>query len=273
MIRAALILAALGWANPAAADTVAERFEVPAGCSEVAAPPGGFAAWLAARPLAPKGTPVRASDGSRVWATYSPALAVLDLDLLGPQDCADSVMRLRGEYLWSAGKVADLSMKYLSGDAIPWSRWAEGCRPELDAAHRRVGRWVCSGTRSDGYADFEAYLENVMRYANSASLARDLDTIAADALGPGDVIAQPNPTGGVGHAAIVLRTVTCEDGETRHLVANGFLPPQSVHVIGKRKLLGAQPWLTLDEYREQMRPLGEPFAYRRFPQASNHSPR
>ena len=74
-------------------------------------------------------------------------------------------------------------------------------------------------------------------------------------------------------AAIVLRTVTCEDGETRHLVANGFLPPQSVHVIGKRKLLGAQPWLTLDEYREQMRPLGEPFAYRRFPQASNHSRR
>lgn len=253
-------------ASPAGADTIADRFPVPKGCTEATPEEGSFAAWLAARPLASEDTPVRTADGDRVRFTFSPALAVLDMDLLGPQDCADSVIRLRGDYLWSAGGADDLTLKYLSGDAIPWARWAEGCRPKLNLARSRVARWDCGDTRTDGRDDFTAYLKNVMRYANSFALARDLTPIDPNDVGPGDVLTQPNPSGGIGHAAIVARTITCDDGATRrHLVVNGFLPPQSVHVIGRRTSFGAlRPWFTISDYESQMRPLGATFAYRRF---------
>src|SRR5262245_47768504 len=87
------------WPHTARGGTVLERFPIPPGCSETSPPQGSFAEWLARLPLRPPGTEVRDRRGKAI-EPWSPALAVVDVDLLGPQDCADTALRLRAEYLW-----------------------------------------------------------------------------------------------------------------------------------------------------------------------------
>src|SRR5688500_18610929 len=106
-----------------AAETVQEAFPPPAGYTR--APTDPFGAWLGARALRPAGAPVRTHDGRVV-----PHRArVVDRPLVPGdlQQCADSAIRLRAEWLRESGGV--VTFHATSGDEMPWSRWAAGQRP------------------------------------------------------------------------------------------------------------------------------------------------
>ncbi|MDH3236425.1 MAG: DUF4846 domain-containing protein, partial [Alphaproteobacteria bacterium] len=89
--------------NPAAArDAIANRFAPPRGFVRVPARAGSFAAWLRRLPLKPVGAKVYLHDG-RLKPNQSVHAAVVELDIgrRDLQQCADAVMRLRAEYLYS----------------------------------------------------------------------------------------------------------------------------------------------------------------------------
>ena len=90
-------------ARPApAAQSVAARFPAPPGCRRVPVAPGSWGEWLRGLPLLPAGTPARLYNG-RLKNRQDVVAAVLDIDVGAQnlQQCADAVIRLRAEYLFS----------------------------------------------------------------------------------------------------------------------------------------------------------------------------
>jgi len=225
-----------------ARDTIARRFAPPRGFARVAVRPGGFAAWLRHLPLKPAGAKVYLHDG-RLKANQSAHAAVVDLDIgrRDLQQCADAVMRLRAEYLYSKRRYAAIAFNFTSGDRAAFSRWAEGWRPRI--VGRKVS-WTRRGARGAGYASFRSYLVSVFTYAGSYSLARELKRVPR----PGDIrIGDAFVQGGFpGHAVIVVDMAADRaSGRKAFLLAQSFMPAQNLHVLKNPARAGGSAWYTL----------------------------
>lgn len=200
------------WATMAAAETVGEAFPPPEGAQRQEG--GAFGAWLLARPLHPADRPVRTHDGREVRHRAR----VVDFPLVRGdlQQCADTVIRLRAEWLRENDRVDDIVFHATSGDPMAWTRWLAGERP------REVkGRLVWERGQSGGW---EQYLQKVFMWAGTRSLG--YDTVPADRPRPGDILVDP---GSPGHAVILLDVATRGD-QTFVLVGEGFMPAQDFHV-------------------------------------------
>jgi hypothetical protein len=193
-----------------AATTLRAAFPPPAGAERVDG--GDFGAWLGALALADAGEPVRTFDGREVGHDARViALPLVSGDL---QQCADSAIRLRAEWLRETG--GEVMYHATSGDPIPWSRWAGGERPYAEG---NALAWTAGGDGS-----WEGYLRAVFMYAGTRSLALDTDP-AADPR-PGDLLVQP---GSPGHAVVLLDVARGADA-LYVLVGEGYMPAQSFHV-------------------------------------------
>jgi hypothetical protein len=189
---------------------LAEAFPPPAGAVRVES--GAFGAWLGTLELAPADEPVRTHSGAVVaHRARVVRLLLVPGDL---QQCADSAIRLRAE--WLEQQDAEITFHATSGDPMPWSRWEGGERP-YESDNRLHWR---PGTQGG----WEAYLAAVFTWAGTRSLT--FDTVAADEPSPGDLLVDP---GSPGHA-VVLLDVAKRDGELLLLVGEGFMPAQSFHV-------------------------------------------
>ncbi len=155
--------------------------------------------------------------------------AVVDIDV-GKRDlqqCADAVIRLRAEYLYAGGAAerARIAFDFTSGDRVSFARWAQGWRPVVAA--NRVS-WQRVGARGDDRAQFAAYLERIFTYAGSKSLERELVPVGPRPVEPGDVFVQG---GFPGHAVIVVDAAEDPNGRRVMLLAQSFMPAQSIHVL------------------------------------------
>jgi len=138
-----------------------------------------------------------------------------------------AVIRLRAEYLYTnAADRQRIAFNFTSGDRVAFARWAEGWRPVV--AGNRV-TWARNGARGMDRAQFAAYLEKIFTYAGSQSLERELVQVrdSAKVLG-GDVFIQG---GFPGHAVIVVDTAEDPNGRRVMLLAQSFMPAQSIHVL------------------------------------------
>lgn len=214
------------------------------------APPPGFArrpvddpfgSWLRHVPLR-EGTPlphvVRLHDG-RLKARKDVAHAVIDLDTgrANLQQCADTVLRLRAEWLWSEGRHDDLAFRFTSGHLSRWTDWSAGMRPRVSGSKVSFEK-VAPPDASR--ASFRAWLDSLFTYAGTISLRRDLKPVEPGArIEPGDVFVQ---AGSPGHAVIVMDVADdAATGERRFLLAQGFMPAQDAHVLRKPGAT-ADPW-------------------------------
>ena len=184
-------------------------------------PPEGFerqpqdlyGAWLGGLPVRPPEVPVRTHDGREVGHHARViALPVVRGDL---QQCADSAIRLRAEFLLQTGQP--VSYHATSGDEISYQRWMTGQRP---SARGSSLTWTAGGDGS-----WEGYLRAVFMYAGTASLEA-YETVRVEQPRAGDVLVEG---GFPGH-------VEDHDGgarrreETRILIGEGFMPAQDFHV-------------------------------------------
>jgi hypothetical protein len=228
--------------SPRAQETIARRFPAPPGYARIPVRSGGFAAWLRALPLKPAGAKVYLHDG-RPKPDKSVHAAVVDLDVgrRDLQQCADAVMRLRAEYLYSKRRYAAIAFNFTSGDRAAFSRWAEGWRPRI--AGRRV-RWLRHGARGTAYRNFRSYLVSVFTYAGSYSLSRELKSVRH----PGDIrIGDVFVQGGFpGHAVIVVDMAAHRTtGRKLFLLAQSFMPAQSLHVLRNPESAQRGAWFGL----------------------------
>jgi hypothetical protein len=197
---------------PPGLPTLGETYPPPAGAVRV--PTDAFGRALLALPLRPEGTRVVTHDGRTVAGH---AGRVVDLPLVPGdlQQCADSAIRLRAEWLLATGRSP--AFHATSGDLMPWARYQAGERP-LSVGRGLVWRPATSAAR------FDDYLADVFRWAGTRSLA--LDTEAASDPRGGDLLVSP---GSPGHA-VVLLDVARRGDEQFVLVGEGYMPAMSFHV-------------------------------------------
>jgi hypothetical protein len=152
--------------------------------------------------------------------------AVVDLDVGAAdlQQCADSILRLHAEWLWSEGR-RDMSYRAASGAAIPWARWARGERVVPQGSEFV---WKLSGRPDESHRGFRRWLDAVFTYANTGSIARDGRPVAVADLAPGDFVVQ---AGAPGHAVLILDLARAADGRRALLLGQGYMPAQSFQVL------------------------------------------
>lgn len=208
--------------------TILTRIKPPEGFARVSIKPDSFASYLQNLPLKPNGSKVHLYNG-QVKANNHIYFGVvaMDIDPVDLQQCADAVMRLRGEYLYSRDSLSAIHFNFVS-DGKP--------RYFLDYA---------SGDTS--YAKFRKYMRYIFSYTNTASLNHELKPVADySQMQIGDVFIQTrNP---YGHAVIVVDIArNPQTGETVFLLAQSYMPAQETQILINPNNNDLSPWYLLKE--------------------------
>lgn len=231
----------------AAAETLAARFPAPPGFTRVAVDPGSWGEWLRALPMKPAGSPVLLHSGAPKWRQDVHA-GVVDIDVGNRdlQQCADAIMRLRAEWLWSARRPGDIAFNYTDGGRVPYSRWSKGERPS------ETGRvWRGSAKPDASYASFRNYMTQVFIYAGTYSLEHELKSVPLADIRIGDVLIKG---GFPGHAVLVADMAVSPTGEKRFLLAQSYMPAQDIHVLKNPSEADGSPWYALPHGDELVTP-------------------
>jgi hypothetical protein len=220
---------------------IATRIAAPAGFERVRNEPGSFGEWLRGLPLRPRG-PVVDHKGRVVLEEDDPRLeAVIAIDegAADLQQCADSIMRLHGEWLWSKGNRA-MSYKAASGMAMPFEGWLAGDRVVEQGAGSVAWKRKAAPSDRDDHSVFRRYMDAVFSWSNTGALSRDAAKSSLETLRPGDFFVLP---GSPGHAMLVLDVARNSAGERAVLLGQGFMPAQSFHVL---RASADSAWFAID---------------------------
>ena len=154
--------------------------------------------------------------------------AVLDIDI-GTRDllqCADAVMLLRAEYLYSQKRYSEIHFNSVSGKRMNYTDYVKG---------------------DYSYAKFRKYMDYVFGYASTLSLEKELKPRKIEDIQIGDVFIVG---GSPGHAMIVVDMAVDEEGNRALLFAQGMMPAQSVHVVNNLEHREDTPWYMIDDYMD-----------------------
>lgn len=221
---------------PQSGRTLHAAMAPPEGFQRVAPTPGSFGAWLANLPMKPDGAPVKLFTGSdKFRQDVHAAVVEIDVGKRDLQQCADAIMRLRAEWLWSAGRGGEIGFNYTGGGRVSWARWAKGDRPSEDGK-----RWSARAKPDHSYSNFRRYLDQVFSYAGTYSLERELKPVPLDSMQIGDVFIRG---GFPGHAVLVAdMAVNAATGEKRFLLLQSYMPAQDIHVLRNLSDPDRSPW-------------------------------
>jgi hypothetical protein len=186
------------------------RFEPPTTYNRMSLDTNSFAYYLRHLPLKPKGSKVKLYNGD-----YKPNNnvydAVVDMEI-SPKDlqqCADAVMRLRGEYLFKQKKYNQISFKFL-GDG-------------------KMHDYITYTGNNRSYKKFRNYMDYVFAYANTASLKSQLKKANYYDIKIGDVFIQSGQP--YGHAVIVVDICENLKGDKNFMLAQSYMPAQETQIL------------------------------------------
>jgi len=250
-MHGALAAPAYPWLAVAPSRTLADSFAPPDGFLRRPVETGSFAEWLRHLPLAPDGTPVRLYDG-REKPDQSEVAAVIDIDVGGAnlQQCADAIIRLRAEYLFSRGAAGDLAFDFTSGDRYRFRSYVKGVTPVVAGAKVT---WRTGSRQGLSHGSLRRWLDIVFNYAGTLSLSRELQSVPrlSDAA-IGDALVHG---GTPGHAVLIVDlAVEPASGRKVALLAQDFMPAQSVHVLRNPFDPALSPWFALADGRPIVMP-------------------
>lgn len=160
--------------------------------------------------------------------------AVLDIDCGSKdlQQCADAVMRLRGEYLFHQKLFDQIHFNFLSDKKAHY--FLEYSKQKTD------------------YNIFRKYMDYVFSYANTGSLADELYTKKMKDIEGGDVLIQKRIP--YGHAVTVMDVAVNEKGEKLYLLAQSYMPAQDIQVLVNPIDKDLSPWYRVIENGEIITP-------------------
>jgi hypothetical protein len=216
---------------------------VPAGFERVPTPTGSFANWLRHLPLKPGKPPIYLYDGHKK-SNQSAHHAVIDMDV-GHQDlqqCADAIIRLRAEHLYSKGHYSAIHFNFTSGDEASYKKWLNGYRPLVKG---NQVKWRKKRGYDKSHQTFRKYTNTVFMYAGSYSLSQELKSIKnINQMEIGDIFIQG---GFPGHAVIVVDMAIHQMTDKKlFLLAQSYMPAQDVHILVNPNNETLSPWYELD---------------------------
>ncbi|MCY6482899.1 DUF4846 domain-containing protein [Clostridium aestuarii] len=222
--------------------TIEERFNVPKGFERISIKKNSFGDYLRKLPLKTHGSKVLYYDG-REKIRDNVYIGVVDMDI-GDRDlqqCADAVMRLRGEYLYKNKEYDKIHFNFVSGFNCSYSKWMDGYRVGIknDKAY-----WKKKYNPSNNYESFRKYMNVVFAYASTLSLEKELIPISKDSMKIGDVYIKG---GSPGHAVIVVDMAkNKKTGEKVFMIAQSYMPAQDIQILCNNDNSLFSPWYNLN---------------------------
>lgn len=221
-----------------AGTTINTRFRLPEGFQRIASSQNSFAAYLQNLPLKPDGSMVKYYNGA-IKEKKDVYIGVVDMDV-GKRDlqqCADAIMRLRGEYLWGQKAYEDIHFDFTNGFQVDYSQWMKGYRMRIKGNQTT---WYKSKAPSNTYKDFRAYMNLIFAYAGTLSLDKELPSVTFEKMQIGDIFIQG---GSPGHAIIVVDMAQHpETGEQLFLLAQSYMPAQDIQILQNPMNKSLSPW-------------------------------
>lgn len=216
--------------------TLKARFNPPMGFERKAVEENSFANYLRNLPLKPAGSQVKYFNGEiKQEFVYD---AVIDMDITNKdlQQCADAVMRLRGEYFYAQKEYDKISFTLTNGFRVDYTEWITGNRV---AVNGNKTWWQKSAEPSNTYKDFRNYMDLVFNYAGTLSLSKSLHKKDIKDIAIGDVFILG---GSPGHAVIVVDVAENKMGEKVFMIAQSYMPAQETHILKNLHDENISPW-------------------------------
>lgn len=177
-----------------------------------------FAAWL-------RNIPLKAEKEVYLYngvlkPNQKAQFAVIDIPVNNQNlQCADVIMKLRADYLFSAKRYKEIAFMDYAGK---WYKW--------------------NGEENRDY--FNNYMNNVFGWCGSASLERQLKTVSKFSdIKAGDVLVQG---GFPGHAVLVADIAKNDVGEKVYMLLQGYQPAQDIHLLRNPIDQTISPWYKID---------------------------
>ncbi|MEM6719635.1 MAG: DUF4846 domain-containing protein [Bacteroidota bacterium] len=202
--------------------TIQERFNTPKDYERVPLDKSHFGSYLRKLPLKPFNSKVKYYDGREKY-NNNVYISVVDMEI-GTRDlqqCADAVMRLRGEFLFEQKRLQDIHFTFVSdGKPRYFKKYAKG---------------------DHSYKKFRRYMNYIFAYANTASLRKELAKVPnIQDVQVGDVfIQQGNP---FGHAVIVVDVAKNAQGKKIFIIAQSYMPAQETQILVNNQNTELSPW-------------------------------
>lgn len=228
-------------------DTLETRILPPEGYARLEASDDSFVTFMRKQGLKPHGSPVLLYNGREKGnQTAQAAVFSTDVGKSDLQQCADSIIRLYGEYYWSIGEYDKIGFHLTNGFYMDYPNWRDGSRIHVDG--NKVS-WVKTKSYDDSYECFREYLRNVMIYAGTLSLEEECTSIIKNEIKVGDMLIRG---GSPGHCILVVDVTENADGERCYLLAQGYMPAQEFHVL-KNPSSEECPWYNEEDFKGTIR--------------------
>ena len=210
---------------------------------------GSFAEFLRNQKLKPYGEKVLYYDGRKKPSNgiYD---SVFDVDI-GNRDlhqCADAIMLLRADYLYSLGLYDKISFNFVSGFKAEYRKWMDGYRIRVNG---NDAEYYKAAESSNTYEDFRKYMDMVFAYSGTLSLEKELESVSIKNMNIGDVFIVG---GSPGHAVIVVDMAVNSDGEKIFLLAQSYMPAQQTQILINPMDEDISPWYSLKRKEKLVTP-------------------
>jgi hypothetical protein len=216
--------------------TVQTRFNPPNGFHRKPVDENSFASYLRNLPLKPVGAKVRYYNGEIKHKDVYDAVVDMEISNRNLQQCADAVIRLRGEYLYSIKAYNQISFALTNGFKMDYVEWTKGNRVIVNG-NKTV--WHKTSEPSNMYKDFREYMEFVFTFAGTRSLAKSLQSKNIKDIAIGDVFIVG---GSPGHAVVVVDMSENKEGEKMFLLAQSYMPAQETQILKNKNDDKQSPW-------------------------------
>ncbi len=216
------------------------RIAPPQGFQRVAVDKGSYAEWLRHLPLKKPDTAVQLFNGKR-WKNQTAHHAIIDIDV-GKRDlqqCADAIMRLRAEYLYSKGQYDSIRFHFCNGDRIDYKKWREGY--QVGVKNNR-SFWEKSSLANKSYDSFRRYMDMIFSYAGTMSMNKDMNKVSGfKDMRIGDVFNYAY------HAVMIADMAeNKKTGKKVFLLVQGMMPAMDVHIVKNPKERSISPWFEVN---------------------------
>ncbi|MEC5395328.1 DUF4846 domain-containing protein [Bergeyella sp. RCAD1439] len=216
--------------------TLQTRFNPPNGFQRKPVKENSFANYLRNLPLKPAGTKVKYYNGDIKYKNVYDAVVDMEISNRDLQQCADAIMRLRGEYLYSIKAYDQISFTLTNGFKMDYTEWTKGNRVIING-NKTV--WSKTAESSNTYKDFRDYMEFVFTYAGTLSLSKSLHSKNIKDMAIGDVFILG---GSPGHAVIIVDVAENKKGEKVFLLAQSYMPAQEIQILKNNSDDKLSPW-------------------------------
>lgn len=229
--------------------TVDARYPAPEAYSKITYAEDSFSEFLRQQELKPYGAKVlyyngRTKDKNDVYDS----VFCVDIGNRDLHQCADAIMLLRAEYLYSQGLYDEIGFDFVSGFRAEYNKWIEGYRIKVEGNNVAYYKTAEAGNT---YKSFRKYMEMVMAYASTLSLEKELKTISVNELEIGDIFIIG---GSPGHAIIVVDAAISADNEKVFLLAQSYMPAQETQLLLNPVDEVLSPWYSLKDKEKLVTP-------------------